>query len=152
MKTQVFIHITNNQITNKQVIRKAFEQLKDGRYLVEIQNNKHRSTQQNRYYFGCVLPLVKDGLIEVGYREINSNESVHDLMKFMFLKKQIVNEQTGEVIETIGSTTDLTTIEFNDYIDRIAQFAAEFLGLAIPPPNTQVDMFYTNDLKPSIID
>lgn len=27
MKTQIFIHITHNQITNKQAIRKAFEEL-----------------------------------------------------------------------------------------------------------------------------
>lgn len=141
MKTQIFIHITHNQITNKQVIRKAFEALNDGRYLVSIESNKNRSGQQNRYYFGCVLPLIKDGLIDVGYREISTNEETHDLMKYMFLKKQITNEETGEVIETIGSTTKLSTIEFNDYIDRIAQFAAEMLGVVIPPPNTQVPMF-----------
>ena len=151
MKTQIFVHITHNQITNKQVIRKAFEALNDGRYLVSIESNKNRSGQQNRYYFGCVLPLVKDGLIDVGYREISTNEETHDLMKYMFLKKQIANEETGEVIESIGSTTKLSTIEFNDYIDRIAQFAAEMLGVVIPPPNSQTELFY-NDLKPSIID
>lgn len=148
MKKQVFIHITHNQITNKQVIRKAFEALKDGRFKVTIESNNHRSNDQNSYYWSGVIPLVKDGLIEVGYREINSNEETHDLMKYMFLKKQIVNEQTGEVIETIGSTTKLTTIEFSDYIDRIAQFSAEYLSVVIPPPNTQVEMF----LNPSTID
>ena len=152
MKITVFVHITHNQITNKKVIRKAFEELKDGRYLVSIESNKHRSSPQNKYYWGCCLPLVKDGLIDVGYREINSNEATHDLMKYMFLKKRIVNEETGEVIETIGSTTELTTIEFNDYIDRIAQFTAEMLGVVIPPPNSQVELFYKQDLKPSIID
>ena len=151
MKTQIFVHITHNQITNKQVIRKAFEALNDGRYLVSIESNKNRSGQQNRYYFGCVLPLVKDGLIDVGYREISTNEETHDLMKYMFLKKQIANEETGEVIESIGSTTKLSTIEFNEYIDKIAQFAAEMLGVVIPPPNSQTELFY-NDLKPSIID
>lgn len=152
MKNQIFIHITHNQITNKQVIRKAFEELKDGRYKVTIENNNNRSNDQNAYYWSGVIPLVKDGLIEVGYREINSNEEVHDLMKYMFLKKRIVNEETGEVIETIGSTTKLTTIEFSNYIDQIAQFAAEMLGIVIPPPSTQVQMFYNYDLKPSIID
>jgi len=152
MKTTVFIHITHNQITNKQVIRKAFEELKDGRFKVTIESNNGRSSDQNKYYWSGVIPLIKDGLIDVGYREINSNEAVHDLMKYMFLKKQIVNQETGEVIETIGSTTKLTTIEFSDYVDRIAQFAAEILGVVIQPPNTQVPMFYTQDLKPSIID
>jgi len=141
LKTQIFVHITHNQITNKQVIRKAFEALKDGSYLISIENSKKRTSPQNKYYWSGVIPLVKDGLIDVGYREITSNEQVHDLMKFMFLKKQIANEETGEVIETIGSTTKLTTTEFNDYIDRIAQFAAEMLGVVIPPPNTQVPMF-----------
>jgi hypothetical protein len=152
MKTQIFIHITHNQITNKKVIRKAFEQLKDGRYLVSIESGNNRSNPQNAYYWGCCLPLIKDGLIEVGYREITSNEQVHDLMKYMFLKKRIVNEETGEVIETIGSTAKLTTIEFMEYIDRIAQFSAEMLGVVIPAPNTQMDIFYKQDLKPSIID
>lgn len=32
MKNSVFIHISNNQITNKKLIRQAFEVLKDGRY------------------------------------------------------------------------------------------------------------------------
>lgn len=99
--------------------------LKDGRYLVSIENSNHRSGQQNRYYFGCVIPLVKDGLIEVGYREVNNNEAVHDLMKYMFLKKLITNEETGEAIESIGSTADLTTIEFNEYIEGISQFSAD---------------------------
>lgn len=141
MKSQTFIYISNGTITNKKAIRNVFEGLKDGRYLVKIESNKTRSSPQNRYYFGCVLPLVKDGLIEIGYREISNNEQVHELMKFMFLKKNIVNEITGEVIETVGSTTGLSTIEFNEYIDRIAQFSAEMLGVVIPEPNSQTELF-----------
>jgi hypothetical protein len=75
-------------------------------------------------------------------------------MKFMFLKKQIVNENTGEVLETIGSTTKLSTTEFNEYIDRISQFAAEFLGVEIMPPNKQVAMFaeYDSEINATIIE
>lgn len=145
MKNSVFFHISKNEITNKKLVGEAFRCLKDGGYELTIESKNNRSTQQNRYYFGCVLPLIKDGLKEVGYREITNNDQTHELMKFMFLKKNIVNENTGEVLETIGSTTKLTTIEFNEYIDRIAQFAAEFLGVTVPPPNTQVPMFATYD-------
>lgn len=144
MKNQIFIHISKNQITNKKLVRQAFECLKDGSYQVTIESKNNRSNPQNRYYWSCVLQLVKDGLKEVGYREIDTVESVHDLMKYMFLKKQITNEQTGEVIETIGSTTKLSTLEFMEYIDRIAQFASEMLGVVVPPPNTQVPMFATS--------
>lgn len=154
MKNQIFIHISKNQITNKKLVRQAFECLKDGRYLLSIESHNHRSNEQNRYYWSGVIPLVKEGLKEIGYREITTNEQTHSLMKFMFLKKQIVNELTGEAIETIGSTTKLTTIEFNEYIDRIAQFAAEWFGTSIPPPSTQVPMFavYDSDVKATIIE
>lgn len=141
MKTQFFISIAKGLITNKKVIRQAFEGLKDGRFLVTVESNKSRSNPQNRFYWGICLPLVKEGLIDVGYREIRTNEEVHDMMKYMFLKKQIVNEETGEVIESTGSTAQLSTIEFMEYIDRIAQFAAEMLSVVIPEPNSQSEMF-----------
>lgn len=150
MKNTVFVHISNNQITNKKLIKQAFDCLKDGRYEVTIESKNHRSNQQNRYYFGSVIPLVKEGLKEIGYREITTNEQVHDLMKSMFLKKQIANEITGEVLESIGSTTELSTIEFNEYIDRIAQFSAEYLSIEILPPNTQVPMFAQYDFESNV--
>lgn len=141
MKNTIFIHISKNEITNKKLVRQAFESLQDGRYLITIESNKNRTSPQNAYYWSGVLPLVRDGLKEIGYREIQTNEQTHDLMKARFLKINVVNEITGEVLESIDTTTKLSTIEFSDYIDRIAQFAAEYLGINIPPPNTQVPMF-----------
>lgn len=140
MKNQISFYIKGGEITNRKAVKTAFN-LTDGRYTLEIKSNNHRTSPQNKYYWSGVIPLIKEGLIDIGYREISNNEQAHDLMKFMFLKKQIVNEKTGEVIETIGSTAKLNTIEFNDYIDRIAQFAAEFLSIEIMPPNTQVPIF-----------
>ena len=149
MKNQTFFHISNNAITNKKLVKEAFEGLKDGRYLLTLESHNNRSNDQNKYYWSGVIPLVKEGLKEIGYREITTKEQTHDLMKTMFLKKNIVNEITGEVLESIGSTTDLSTIEFSEYIDRIAQFSAEYLSIEILPPNTQVPMFaiYDQDLK-----
>jgi hypothetical protein len=148
MKYQIFIHITHNQITNKQVIRKAFEELKDGRYLVSIESGKNRTNPQNRYYWGCCLTLVKEGLQDIGYREVRTNEDAHEVLKYLFLKKLIPNEETGEVIEILGTTTKLSTTEFNEYIERIIQWASEYLNIQIPLPNEQLEM----NLKPSIID
>lgn len=147
MKTQIFIHITHNQITNKQVIRKAFEELKDGRYLVSIENGNNRTSPQNRYYWGCCLPLVKEGLQGIGYREVKTNEDAHEVLKYLFLKKLIPNEETGEAIEILGSTAKLTTVEFNEYIDQIVQWGAEYLNIQIPLPNEQLQL-----LNPSIIE
>ena len=140
MKNQIFVYITHNQITNKKVIAKAFKELQDGRYLVTIESNKNRTSPQNRYYWGCCLPLIKDGLQDIGYREVKTNEDAHEVLKYLFLKKRIPNEETGEVIELLGSTAILTTVEFNAFIDEVIQWAAEYLNLQVPLPNEQLTL------------
>lgn len=141
MKSQVFIHINDGDITNKSVIRKAFAGLKNGRYQITIESKNNRSIQQNRYYHGVVVPIVKDGLRDVGFSEIRTSEDAHEVLKYLFLKKRIVNEETGEVIEKLGSTAKLSTIEFNEYVDEIIRWSAEYLGIQIPLPNEQMEFF-----------
>ena len=68
-----------------------------------------------------------------------SSQDVHDYMKYKFLKEPVVNEDTGEVLyERINSTTDLSTAEFNNYIEVVRKWAAENLDIYIPDPNEAV--------------
>lgn len=122
-------HIAAGEITNPKVVRKSFDELKDGSYWVKVITKKNRSLNQNAYYWACVLEIVLAGLQEVGYREIKTKEDTHAICKELFLKKSIPNELTGEVLEIHVSTTELSTVEFNEYIDRIAQWAAEYFRL-----------------------
>ncbi len=126
--SESIIHISNGEIVNKITVRNAFKDLADGRYSLKIEAANKRSLNQNAYYWGVVLPLVKDGLRDIGYREIKTIDDTHEALKYMFLKKQIGNENTGEVIEILGSTAKLTTVNFNEYIEDIAKWCAEFLG------------------------
>lgn len=108
---------------------------------VERKKNK-RSLQQGRYYWGCVVPIVKEGLIDMGWErdKIGSSERVHELLKHLFCAKiELANEVTGEVIEMPPTTTELTTTGMMDYIDDIQRWAAEFLGIHIPDPGQQVE-------------
>lgn len=141
MKDHFFIHISDGQIINKSVIRKAFAGLKNGRHQVTIESKNNRSIQQNRYYHGVVVPIVKDGLRDAGFGEVKSSADAHEILKYLFLKKRIVNEETGEVIELLGTTTILTTIEFNEFVDEIIRWASEYLGIQIPLPNEQMEFF-----------
>lgn len=142
MKKQVFIHITNNVITNRQIIKKAIQELKDGRYSFTIESANKRSLPQNAYYHSVIVPMVKEGLREAGWNEIITDGDAHEYLKATFLKKGLVNEKTGEVIESIGSTATLTTIEFIGLIDAVIQWAAEFLNIQIPYPNEQMQLNY----------
>src|ERR1051326_6820033 len=101
-------HIESGKIINRDAIGKLFKELADGTYLVRIVTRKRRSLPQNAYYWGVVVDMVKDGLIDAGYRGIFPDDA-HELMKSKFLKKQVVSEETGEVLEFYRSTTELTT-------------------------------------------
>ena len=138
---EFIIHIEQGKLTNPKVFRKNIDELKDGAYLVQIKIRKQRSLNQNAYYWGVVVDMVKDGLVNIGYDEIREADQVHELLKSMFLKKQMVNHNTGEVIEIPGSTAGLSTIDFNSFIDDVAKWCSEYLGFALPMPNEQTSIF-----------
>lgn len=97
---------------------------------------RRRSLEQNAYYFGVVVPIVCAGLQDAGYRV--TREVTHEFLKATFYKKELVNESTGEVLQTVGSTSEMSTVEMMDYFQEITQWAAEFLNVQIPAPNEQI--------------
>lgn len=133
--TERICHIESGKISNPQEIKKLFAELQDGIYLVRVATRKARSLDQNEYYWGVVCDMVRDALNDSGYREVKTPEDAHEIMKMLFLKKKKYNRKNGRTTQTIGSTTTLTTVEFNIYIDEIIQWAAEYLSIQIPLPN-----------------
>lgn len=102
---------------------------------------KKRSGPQNRYYWSVVVPIVRSGLIDAGWEreKIAGSEQVHELLKHLFCKKvELINENTGEVIEMPPTTTSLTTTDMMEYIEDIQRWSAEFLGVIIPDPGEQM--------------
>jgi len=96
-----------------------------------------RSTPQNRYYWGAVLPIIREALKDLGMQL--STEQVHDMMKFKFLLVEYVTSD-GDVIKSIGSSKHLTKEQFNEYIESIKQWASEYLNVYIPDPNEQTQI------------
>lgn len=96
-----------------------------------------RSSPQNRYYWGAMLPIVKEGLKGVGIEM--SKEQTHELLKYKFLKREFVTND-GDILQIIGSTTELSTKEFNEYIESIQIWSAEYLNVNIPDPNEQTEI------------
>lgn len=110
--------------------------------------NSDRSQDQNRYYWGIVVYLLRDKLEELGYVSGDlvgdgdigplSSEEVHEFLKDKFARIDIFNSETSEVIGTRSmSTKDMTKREFHVYIERIRRWAAEMLHLDIPDPESQ---------------
>lgn len=97
-----------------------------------------RSLPQNRYYHGIVVQSVMLGLREIGYHI--SHDETHFFLKQKFNPVQVPGNG-GAVIELPGTTTQLNKIEFSEYIERIAQWAAEYLSIEIPAANADLKMF-----------
>lgn len=92
-----------------------------------------RSAQQNRLWWLYVTIMAK----EVGY----TKEEMHEILKFKFLKKEKVDEKTGEIFEYIGSTTKLSKSEFADMVTDLIRFAAETFNIVLPLPGEQAELY-----------
>jgi len=137
---EFMLHIDQGQITNTKAVRKAFDELEDGHYLVRVEPKKTRSLNQNAYFHGVMVPLVLQGLRDAGFNEVKTPEDAKDIIKALFLKKVIKNEITGEEIPVIRHTSELTTVEFNAMMEECGQWASEYLGIFIPPPGQQTEI------------
>ena len=131
------MNINQGKITNRKKVAEEFSALTDGYYLCDLKLKKTRSLNQNRFWWGIMVPAVKDGLRDIGYREVKTDNDAHEVIKGLFLKKQIGTPGEQKIIEITGSTADLTTVEFNELIDQVIHWSVEFLGVQIFLPNEQ---------------
>ena len=83
---------------------------------------KTRTDSQRKYYFGVIVALISE--------EIGENKNVvHEQLKVKFLY-----DLSGE-LPKVRSTSDLTTVEEEEYHSEIRMWASEFLQMYIPLPN-----------------
>lgn len=93
-------------------------------YILDIKKAKNkRSLNQNRYYWSVVVGLVAE---HTGY----TSQEAHQELAAMFLS---YTHENGK--RFVKSTTELNTLEFEKYLDKIRIWAATDLGKTIPLPN-----------------
>lgn len=102
---------------------------------------KKRSSDQNRYYWGVVLPMLASAFKEAG-NDINPDSAddlnnLHEFMKRRFLAPRLLVDRRGEAHELPPSSAALNTADFAEYTDKVRQFAAEYFSLNIPDPGEQ---------------
>lgn len=87
---------------------------------------KPRSHSQNSYLWGVVYPLIAE---YTGH----STEELHEAFKHLFLPRATF--LGDKEILANKSTTELSTVEMEDYLMRVRVWAGEELGVSIPLPN-----------------
>lgn len=101
---------------------------------VTVQCGGKRSTQQNRFLWGICYKILSE---YTGH----TVDEIHAFCKLKFNPQiiEIANKKTGEIESAIvgETTTQMTTMEFGEYVSQIQIWAAE-MNCLIPDPN-QVD-------------
>lgn len=124
---QQIIDLTSHR--EKNILLQMIRNLQ-GMYRVEIvKHRKRRSDRQNRFYWPMIVVPFADYLRGQGHDF--TDEMAHEVLKKMFLESTIIDKETGEAFTYVRSTTELSTVEFNDYLDRCAQVLAEH-GVIVP--------------------
>lgn len=142
-------HIKDGEITLPKRLRKEVTATFEGKEIEVIfrRKRKRRSSQQNRFYWSVVIPEIVRGMIDLGNEALQQGNTEHGELVHEYLKHNLLDNGEevqgveGIIIKLPPSTTKCTTVDFMDFIERVRMWAADNLGLAIPEPNEQVEMF-----------
>lgn len=112
------------------------------------ERKRTRSLDANAYYWAAYIPYWHEWLKEASGEPWITKEQAHKmLVKHVLGVKPIVNQATGEVIdEIIPETHTMDTEEFNQYLERAAEFMASFCEIAVMP----AESFYEPPAKGKI--
>jgi hypothetical protein len=124
--------------TNRKYISDVVKSFEGANIIITIEKRKKkRSNNQNAFYFGIVIPIMMDAFKDA-WGEYYSATEVHEALKAKYCYKEQINESTGEILQIPSSTTNLSTIEWEEYIDKIRAFAFEWFNVSVPMPNEQI--------------
>lgn len=97
---------------------------------------KKRSTSQNNFYWSQIVPRVTAMFREYG--NYVDDEDTHEFLKMRVGKlAQVIVLPSNEVVKGLGSTTKLSTMEFEAYLERIRAWVAPW-GLVLPFPGEDI--------------
>lgn len=115
----------------KQLVLSKLRDLQGMHRITIIKHRARRSDAQNRLYWPAYIEPITDYLKAQGFAVTEGD--VHEHLKGLYLRKSVVNTETGEVLgETVRSTTDLNVSEFSEYLDHIAVLAQEKWAMELP--------------------
>lgn len=136
LKFTYFSKVENGLLSKSasKAIRSDLTNFEGKRIVITISKAKsQRTVSQNALWWVYVTMIAN----ELGY----SKEEMHEVIKFKFMKCEKVNEKTGEVMQYLKSTTDLSKMDFADLINDLQRWAAESLGIVLPEPGQQIEIF-----------
>lgn len=148
MKYEIRSNVENGNLKrNRNLIIDALKSFEGQQIILTIEKaKKKRSNPQNSFYWGVCLPIIQHGFKEAT-GEFRTAENIHYniLLPLFSPVNEIINKDTGETVTEKLSSSDLTTTQFCEFILEIQKWSAEFLGVTIPDPNSEIHLNFEND-------
>lgn len=140
MKVSIHSRVEGGRLkTNRAALSRALADFEGKDVTIIIaKKKKTRSNEQNRFYWGALLPIVQSAFRDAGH--ILTQEETHLMLRAKFLNVALPIGEDGLFIDHIRSTTDLSTTDFMEYIENIRHWCADNLGVHIPEPNEQTEL------------
>jgi hypothetical protein len=138
-----FIRIKDGEVDNRAQLVKFIEEMKkeEGVHYIKREKKNKRTSPQNRYLHGVMLPIVRDALRDAGWNHIRTLEDAKDFLKVKFLINEVVNENTGEIMTSFGRTSELNKEQFSILVEDVTVWLWEFFNITMPAPGQQGEMF-----------
>lgn len=123
------------EVGQKHKLMGQIAKLPPGLYDVGIRRRvRTRSLDQNAYWWSAVIGPWLEYLREVeGDPTISKRQAHLALKKAVLGSREIVSKHTGEVVEIIPDSHDMTTEEFSQLIEAAAKWLSEFAELIVIP-------------------
>ena len=140
-KITIPVKITNGKFSSNLPLVKSVLTANEGMTVdVTISKRKNkRSNDQNAYYWGVVVPIIQNCILDQ-WGEIVGIEYVHEFLKNNCNYIEVANEDTGEVLRRVKSTTENTTITQEDFHSKCRKLASDFFNTEIPLPNEEITL------------
>ena len=129
MRLDYFSNVVGGKLqpnTTKRIVE-DLKQHEGHRVHITIDRHKPKRTlPQNAFWHMHVGIIAKD----LGY----DPDEMKAIIKCKFLKRQKVDERTGELFDYIAETRTLNKMEFMELIDKTMRWASETFGIVLPDP------------------
>lgn len=94
---------------------------------------------QNGYLWSIVYQDYVTGVWAEQRRQLTLKQAHEELLNNCSFV-EIYNEETGSVLRSVKRTSEMNTIEFEEYAERCRQFIFEWFGITTLLPNEQAEM------------
>lgn len=140
-KVEITTSVVNGKfIRNRNIVLQAINSFNNADVVLTFDKvKKKRSTQQNAFYWSCILQLMQLGAKDT-WGESWSIDKAHKHLSKLFVFHESINVKTGLITQTPKSTTELTTTDWEVYVTEIRIYLLENFDIDAPSPNEKITL------------